>query len=152
MLIVIVGECIRTFSSLPMPHDRWKTPEEMGCRNALPSRTSNTGMLHPPLPPFTPHLPNSETPFPWFRKSPCQSCQLLYTSPLPGRNLFSPWSWLPDSVSLGSRSQINNFFIAHFKILFRKKKCDPSNFIANNLRDWHLGCLDYLVLAEKCTH
>lgn len=34
----------------------------------------------------------------------------------------------PGSISLGSRSQTSHFFIAHFKILFRRRICDPSNF------------------------
>ena len=83
--------------------------------------------------------------FSWIRKSPCQSYQLLCTL-IAGANPPQGFGFLTLNHS-GSRSPINPLFTTHLKIFWEKRNVSLLLFIANNLRGWRLGWLDYLAVA-----
>ena len=83
--------------------------------------------------------------FSWIRKSPCQSYQLLCTL-IAGANPPQGFGFLTLNHS-GSSSQINPLFTTHLKIFWEKRNVSLLLFIANNLRGWRLGWLDYLAAA-----
>ena len=97
---------------------------------------ANTGMMCSPQS----HCPQALL-FSWIRKSPCHSCQLLYNPP-------QGFGFLTLNRS-GSRSQTNPLFTTHLNIFWEKWNVALLLFIANNLRGWCLGWLDYLSLVEK---